>query len=108
VLWPRAQKCVNPAPYIATPFLTSALVGSEWFAPRPGQFIPKESVPGSHWIGRWVGLRLGMNAVEKRRNLSLTRIEPWPSSPEPVFISPELSDFRSNKKQTRLFGECLL
>jgi hypothetical protein len=26
-----------------------------WSAPRPGSFNPRARVPGTHWIGRWVG-----------------------------------------------------
>jgi hypothetical protein len=41
-------------------FLTSALVGGEWSASRPGVLAP-----GTHWIGGWVGPRAGLDAVEK-------------------------------------------
>jgi hypothetical protein len=45
-------------------FLTSALVGGEWSASRPGNFTPGERVPGTHWIGGWVDPRAGpCNAV---------------------------------------------
>jgi hypothetical protein len=36
--------------YRSTFFLTSALVGGEWSASRPGRFNPGERVPGTHWI----------------------------------------------------------
>jgi hypothetical protein len=32
-------------------FLTSAQVGGEWSASRPGRFAPGEGAPGIHWIG---------------------------------------------------------
>jgi hypothetical protein len=32
-------------------FLTSALVGGEWSASRPGRFTPGVIAPGIHWIG---------------------------------------------------------
>jgi hypothetical protein len=35
-------------------FLTSALVGGEWSASRPGRFTPGERAPGTHWIGGWM------------------------------------------------------
>jgi hypothetical protein len=35
-------------------FLTSALVGGEWSASRPGRFTPGERALGIHWIGGWV------------------------------------------------------
>jgi hypothetical protein len=40
---------------IATPFLTSALVGAEWSASRPFRFATREMARGTHWIGGWVG-----------------------------------------------------
>jgi hypothetical protein len=41
--------------YNSTLYLTSALAGGEWSASRPGRFIPRETAPGFHWIGGWVG-----------------------------------------------------
>jgi hypothetical protein len=46
-------------------FLTSALVGGEWSASRPGWFTPEEGAPGTHWRGGWVGPRAGLDDVEK-------------------------------------------
>jgi hypothetical protein len=46
--------------------LTSALDGGEWAASRPGRFTPRERVPGTHWIGGWVGPRAVLDAVVKR------------------------------------------
>jgi hypothetical protein len=45
--------------------LTSALVGGEWTAPRPGHFIPGEITSSTHWIGRWMGPRAGLDDMEK-------------------------------------------
>jgi hypothetical protein len=42
-------------------FLTLALVGGEWSAPRPGRFTP-----GTHWITGWVGPRTGLGGMERR------------------------------------------
>jgi hypothetical protein len=42
-------------------FLTSAQVGGEWSASRPGRFSPKERAPGTHWIGGWAGPRDGLD-----------------------------------------------
>jgi hypothetical protein len=50
-------------------FLTSALVGGEWSASRPGCFTPRERVPSTHWIGGWVGPRTNLDDVEKRKIL---------------------------------------
>jgi hypothetical protein len=47
-------------------FLTSALVGSEWSALRPGRFAL-----GTHWIRDWVE----PNDVEKRIFLTLSGLE---------------------------------
>jgi len=47
-------------------FLTSALDGGEWSASRSGSFTPKESAPGTHWIGGWVGPRAVLDAVVAR------------------------------------------
>jgi hypothetical protein len=46
-------------------FLTSALVGGERLASRPGRFTPEERVPGTHWIGGWVDPRASLDNVEK-------------------------------------------
>jgi hypothetical protein len=56
-------------------FLTSALVGGEWVASRPGRFTPRERAPGTHWIGGWVGPRAGLDDVEKRKFLILPGLE---------------------------------
>jgi hypothetical protein len=47
-------------------YLTSALDGDAWSAPRPGRFTPKEIVPSTHWIGGWVGPRADLVAVKNR------------------------------------------
>jgi hypothetical protein len=46
-------------------FMTTALVGGEWSASRPGRFTTGERAPGTHWIGGWVGPRTGLDDVEK-------------------------------------------
>jgi hypothetical protein len=51
-------------------FLTSALVGGELSASRPGRFIPS-----THWIGGWVGPRTGLDNMEKRKFLTLLGLE---------------------------------
>ena len=40
-------------------FLTSAS--------RPGYFTPWEEIPNTDWIGGWVGFRLGLDAMQKRK-----------------------------------------
>jgi hypothetical protein len=56
-------------------FLTSALVGGDWSASRPGRLTPGEIAPGTHWIGGWVGSRDGLDDFEKRKFLTLTGLE---------------------------------
>jgi hypothetical protein len=46
-------------------FLTSALVGRELSASRPGRFTPGERAAGAHWIGGWVGPRAGLDDMQK-------------------------------------------
>jgi hypothetical protein len=57
-----------------------AIDGGEWSASRPGLFTLAETAFGTHWIGGWVGLRAGLDAVEKREILRLPGIEHQPSS----------------------------
>jgi hypothetical protein len=64
---------------IAAHLLTSALDGGEWSASRPGRFTPGERAPGANWIGGWVGPR-GLDAIEKRKSLTLPVIKPRPSN----------------------------
>jgi hypothetical protein len=56
-------------------FLTSALVLGEWSASRTGSFTHGERGPGTHWIGGWVGPRVGLDDVEKRNLLTLPGFE---------------------------------
>jgi hypothetical protein len=45
----------------------SILDGGEWSALRPGRFTSGERVHSTHWIGSWMGLGTGLDAVEKRK-----------------------------------------
>jgi hypothetical protein len=56
-------------------FLTSALVGGEWSASRPGCFTPGERAPGTNWIGGWVDPRTGVDNVEKKKFFTLLGLE---------------------------------
>jgi hypothetical protein len=47
----------------------------------PAALAPWEIAHGTHWIGRWVGPRAGLDVVEKRNILLLPGFEPRPSSP---------------------------
>jgi hypothetical protein len=66
---------------IAPIILTSAVDGEEWSASRPGRFTFGETAPSTHWIEGRVGPRAGLDAMEKRKILTLPGIEPRPSSP---------------------------
>jgi hypothetical protein len=58
-------------------FLTSALVGGQWSASRPGRFTPC-----THWIGGSVGPRTNLDDVEKILDPTGTRTPTArPSSP---------------------------
>jgi hypothetical protein len=46
-------------------FLTSALVGGELLASRPGRFTPGDRTLGKRRTGGWVGPRTGLDDVEK-------------------------------------------
>jgi hypothetical protein len=52
-------------------FLTAELVEGKWSASRPCRFTPGERALGTHWIRGWVAPRAGLNAVEKRKFLTL-------------------------------------
>jgi hypothetical protein len=47
-------------------FSTSALVGGECSASRPGRLNPS-----THWIGDWLDPRAGLDGVEKKKFLTL-------------------------------------
>jgi hypothetical protein len=60
--------------------LTSALVGSEWSASRPGSF----TLSGTHWTGGWIGLSSGLHDMEMLNILTIPGRElrpPRSSSP---------------------------
>jgi hypothetical protein len=70
--------------YSSTHYLTSALEGGERSASRPGRFTPKETAPGTHWIGGWVGITSVLDAVAKRKILSPRR----ESNPRTPIVQP--------------------
>jgi hypothetical protein len=65
-------------------FLTSALVGGEWSASRPGRFTPEERAPSTHQIGGWVGPRAGLEYMESKKFLVLPDSNSDPSVVQPV------------------------
>jgi hypothetical protein len=56
-------------------FLTSALVGGEWSASRPGLLNPGERAPYTSWIGGWLNPRAGLKELVKRKFLTLPGLE---------------------------------
>jgi hypothetical protein len=70
--------------------LTSALVGGEWLASRPGRFTPEERSPDTHWIGGLMGPRAGLDDTEKGKVLTVPGLELQPLG-VPVSIPTELS-----------------
>jgi hypothetical protein len=70
--------------YSSTHSLTSALDGSEWSASRPSRFTPRERATGTHWIRGWVGLRIVLDAVVKRKIPSPRR----ESNPRTLIVQP--------------------
>jgi hypothetical protein len=54
---------------IAPSFLMSALDRGEWLASRPSRLTPREISPGIRWTESWMGLRVGLDAVEERKIL---------------------------------------
>jgi hypothetical protein len=66
--------------------LTSAVDGGEWLVSCPGRFTPRERAPGIHCIGGWVGSRIGLDAVAKRKIPSPCR-DSNPRSPSAKLLS---------------------
>jgi hypothetical protein len=60
------------------------------FTPQP-LYLRGNAPPHTHWIGGCVGPRAGLDAVEKRKILSVPEVEPRPSSPYSVAIPTELA-----------------
>jgi hypothetical protein len=57
-------------------FLNSALEEGKWSASRPCRFTPGERAPGTHWVGGWVGPRVGLDAVKKINILHFRQSNP--------------------------------
>jgi len=47
-------------------FLTLALDGRERLASRPDRFILGVRIPGTHWIGGWLGPRAGLDLMAEK------------------------------------------
>jgi hypothetical protein len=55
-------------------FLILELAGHEWSASRPGRFTPRESTPVTQWMGGLMGLRTGLDDMERRKILPLKKL----------------------------------
>jgi hypothetical protein len=49
-------------------------IRGEWSASRFGRFTPEERAPGTHWIGGWVSLRVGLDPIVKRKNFIIAAV----------------------------------
>jgi hypothetical protein len=89
--------------YSSSHSLTSTLDGGEWSASRPDRFTPRESAPGIHWIGGWVGPRTVLDAVVKK--IRSPRQESHPRTP---IVQPVAMKLNSNLTETSLYkiSEC--
>jgi hypothetical protein len=65
-------------------FLTSAVVGSEWSASRPGHFTTAERNRVTHLTGGWVGPEIGLNDMERRKSYPYQDSSSDPSAVQPV------------------------
>jgi hypothetical protein len=54
---------------IALPFFTLAPVADEWSISHPDPLYPRETTPGSHFVGFWMGPIASLDVVEKRKVL---------------------------------------
>jgi hypothetical protein len=55
---------------------TLALDGGEWSASSPDRFTTEETTSDAHWIGNWVGSRIGLNTVDMRQILQCRESKP--------------------------------
>jgi hypothetical protein len=44
-----------------------ALIGGEWLALHLSRFTPREGVPNIRYIGGWVGPKISLDEVKKRK-----------------------------------------
>jgi hypothetical protein len=64
---PRHEGVLGGAEVYLHAFLTLALDGGELSAPLPGSFTLRQRVPGTPWLGGWVGPRAVLDAMVKRK-----------------------------------------
>jgi hypothetical protein len=81
---PRLEGVLGEWRYSSTHSLTSTLYGGEWSASRPCRFTPRERVPGTHWIGGWVGPRTVLEAVKRKIPSPRRQLNPRTPFVQPV------------------------
>jgi hypothetical protein len=82
---PRHEGMSEEWVYRSTHSLISALDGGELSASRSGRFIPSERSPIINWIEGWMGPRVGLDTVVKRKiavPAGNRTLEPQSSSPK--------------------------
>jgi hypothetical protein len=52
-----------------------ALDVGRWLASCPSRFTSREKVPGTYWVGGWVGYTASLDTVQKKNLLPLSRNE---------------------------------
>jgi hypothetical protein len=77
---PRHESVLGEWRHTSKHCFTTALDGGEWSASHHGRFTPRETAPGNHWTGDWVGPRTVLDAVVKRK-ISSPRQESTPRTP---------------------------
>jgi hypothetical protein len=107
---PRHQVVLGEWRYNATHSLTSALERGEWSASRPGRFTPRETDPGTHWIGSWVGPSARLDTVSKGKIPSPRQ----DSNPDHTIVQPVVSRYtdwpipaRGSTLDTRKVHTCI-
>jgi len=55
--------------YSMKAFVISTVGGREWTALCMILFTPVEKIPGTHWIGSWVGQKVCRDTSERRKVL---------------------------------------
>jgi hypothetical protein len=64
--------------------LTSALVGDEFSASRPGGFTPQEGAPSIHLTGGWMGPGTSLDDGERKKPCPYRDSNSNPSAVQPV------------------------
>jgi hypothetical protein len=78
---------------ISSHILTSELDGDEWSVSRPGLCTPRERALDTHWIGGWVGPRVGLHTVVKRKITRPSRER----NPDHLIVHPVASRYTGSE-----------